>query len=166
MTVNELSTKAYNLLDRRVENEDMAGYLIYSNGTSVAIAYSNPDLIDDVMKVFVTSFLEPKKGVIELKSGTLAANAFNLYEYYDELDEALRNEQWSELEAEVSAAGYDGKKTVDAFKKLVKTELDSEEMREFFAQLEKLSESHKCNFVLSVSVQDDSVPDYIRQYAL
>lgn len=55
---------------------------------------------------------------------------------------------------------------VDAFKKLVKTELDSDEMRDFFVQLEKLSESHKCNFVLSISTANEEIPEFISKYAL
>ena len=42
----DISVKAYQLLDREVESEEMAGYLIYSNGVSVAIAYSTIDVID------------------------------------------------------------------------------------------------------------------------
>lgn len=55
---------------------------------------------------------------------------------------------------------------VDAFKKLVKTDLDSDEMRDFFAQLEKISEKHSCNFVLSIGSDKDDVPAYIAEYAL
>jgi len=55
---------------------------------------------------------------------------------------------------------------VDAFKKLVKTELNSEEMRDFFEQLEKLSASHKCAFVLSVSGASEEIPEYISKYAM
>lgn len=55
---------------------------------------------------------------------------------------------------------------VDAFKKLVKTELDTDEMREFFEQLETLSEAHKCSFVLAISGAAEEIPEYIRKYAL
>lgn len=55
---------------------------------------------------------------------------------------------------------------VDAFKKLVKTELAADEMRDFFAQLEVLSENHNCNFVLSISGTQEDVPEYISKYVL
>ena len=55
---------------------------------------------------------------------------------------------------------------VDAFKKLVKTELDSDEMRNFFAQLEKLSERHQCDFIFSIGVVKEEVPEFIVKYAL
>ena len=55
---------------------------------------------------------------------------------------------------------------VDAFKKLVKTPLADAAMEEFFSNLEKLSEAHKCNFLLSVSVPEEEVPEFIKKYAL
>ena len=54
---------------------------------------------------------------------------------------------------------------VDAFKKLVKTPLDAPEMEKFFENLEMISNAHHCSFVLSISVPEDEVPDYIRKYA-
>ena len=55
---------------------------------------------------------------------------------------------------------------VDAFKKLVKTPLADEAMEAFFKNLEQLSEAHKCNFLLSVSVPEEEVPEFIKKYAL
>ena len=55
---------------------------------------------------------------------------------------------------------------VDAFKKLVRTDLDTDEMRDFFAQLENLSEKHHCNFVLSISSAAEDVPEFIEKYVL
>ena len=48
----------------------------------------------------------------------------------------------------------------------MKTNLDAEEMRQFFEQLEKLSAAHQCNFVISVSSAEGDVPEFIRKYAL
>ena len=53
---------------------------------------------------------------------------------------------------------------VDAFKKLVKTPLHDIEMEKFFENMEALSEAHHCNFVLSISISKDEVPEYIRKY--
>lgn len=54
--------------------------------------------------------------------------------------------------------------SVDAFKKLVKTPLTDIEMEKFFENLEKISNAHHCNFVLSISVPEDEVPEFIRKY--
>ena len=55
--------------------------------------------------------------------------------------------------------------SVDAFKKLVRTPLDDAEMENFFEKLDRLSEAHHCNFVLSISANEDEVPEYVRKYA-
>ena len=51
---------------------------------------------------------------------------------------------------------------VDAFLKLVKTEVENTE--KFFARLDQLSEKHSVQFVLSVSCDDTVAPDHIRKY--
>lgn len=55
--------------------------------------------------------------------------------------------------------------SIDAFKKLVKTELDDDDMHYFFRELAKLSERHGCDFVISIGVAEDKVPEFIRAYA-
>lgn len=55
---------------------------------------------------------------------------------------------------------------VDAFKKLVKTPLSDVEMEQFFESLESLSKVHNCNFVLSISVSEEEVPEYIRKFTV
>ena len=55
---------------------------------------------------------------------------------------------------------------MDAFKKLVRTPLEDEEMKSFFEKLEMLSERSKCNFLISVSAAEDSVPEYISKYVI
>ncbi|MCQ2437730.1 MAG: twitching motility protein PilT [Clostridia bacterium] len=54
---------------------------------------------------------------------------------------------------------------IDAFKKLVVDPLDSPEMKLFFEQLDVLSEQHNCKFILTVSADAESVPEYISKYA-
>ena len=52
---------------------------------------------------------------------------------------------------------------VDACKKLVTTPLS--EMEGFFAELDKLSAEHNCNFVISVSAPDSEVPEFMSKYS-
>ena len=54
--------------------------------------------------------------------------------------------------------------SIDAFKKLIKDDLST--TKEFFKGLEKLSEDHHCNFVISISAPAEEVPDFIRAYAV
>ncbi len=53
---------------------------------------------------------------------------------------------------------------IDAFKKLVRTDLS--ETEEFFKGLEKLTQEHHCKFVISVSAPAEEVPEFIRAYAV
>ena len=55
---------------------------------------------------------------------------------------------------------------MDAFMKLVRTPLDDAEMENFFKTLEKLSETHHCKFLLSVSAPADTVPEFIQKYVI
>ena len=51
---------------------------------------------------------------------------------------------------------------VDAFLKLVKTDIENTE--NFFQRLAELSEKHNVNFVLSVNVDDAVAPEFIKKY--
>ena len=53
---------------------------------------------------------------------------------------------------------------IDAFKKLIKSELDSTEW--FFQRLEKLSEKHNVNFVISISADVEELPEYIKKHVI
>lgn len=51
---------------------------------------------------------------------------------------------------------------VDAFLKLVK--VDAENTEAFFARLDKLSLKHNVEFILSVNVDDDLAPEFMKKY--
>ena len=51
---------------------------------------------------------------------------------------------------------------MDAFLKLVKTEVDKTE--DFFCRLDELSEKHNVQFVLSVTCDDSVAPEFIKKY--
>ncbi len=51
---------------------------------------------------------------------------------------------------------------VDAFMKLVKSPIEN--TAEFFARLDRLSEKHNVQFVLSISVDDALAPDFVKKY--
>ncbi|NLO85292.1 MAG: twitching motility protein PilT [Clostridiales bacterium] len=53
---------------------------------------------------------------------------------------------------------------VDAFKKLIKTELATTEW--LFKRMETISEKHSVDFVLSVSAGVDELPDFIQKYVI
>ena len=53
---------------------------------------------------------------------------------------------------------------IDAFKKLIKNELDTTEW--FFKRLESLSAKHSVDFAVSVSADADELPEFIKKYAI
>ena len=55
---------------------------------------------------------------------------------------------------------------MDAFMKLVRTPLDTPEMEAFFKALEGLATAHHCKFLISMSATEDTVPEFIKQYAI
>ena len=55
--------------------------------------------------------------------------------------------------------------SIDAFLKLVRID-DPSEMVPFIEALEKLSEEHKCGFVISVSLSRDKLPEAVLAYVV
>ena len=53
---------------------------------------------------------------------------------------------------------------IDAFKKLIKAELDTTEW--FFQRLEALSEKSNITFVISISADIDELPEFIKKYVI
>lgn len=53
---------------------------------------------------------------------------------------------------------------IDAFKKLIKNELDSTEW--FFQRLEAISQKHDVNFAISVSADESELPEFIKKYVI
>ena len=53
---------------------------------------------------------------------------------------------------------------IDAFKKLVKCELDSTEW--LFKRLESICEKHSVDFAISVSADVEELPEFIKKYAI
>ena len=53
---------------------------------------------------------------------------------------------------------------IDAFKKLIKCELDTTQW--LFDRLEALSEKHSVDFILSISEDPELLPDFIKKYVI
>ncbi len=88
----ELSKKAYRALSRLDYNTpEYAGYAIYSDGNSIAVAYSNDLALDYVLDLLTEDFLTPTEGKIYIGTGTLTRDSFGLYKHLlaeDEKDRA------------------------------------------------------------------------------
>ena len=53
---------------------------------------------------------------------------------------------------------------IDAFKKLIKNELETTEW--FFQRLETISEKHGVNFAISISADAEELPEFIKKYVI
>jgi len=53
---------------------------------------------------------------------------------------------------------------IDAFKKLIKSDLSETEW--FFKRLEKLSEEHSVTFAISISADTEELPEFIKKYVI
>ena len=53
---------------------------------------------------------------------------------------------------------------IDAFKKLIKNELETTEW--FFQRLEALTEKHGVNFAISISADAEELPEFIKKYVI
>ena len=54
---------------------------------------------------------------------------------------------------------------IDAFLKLVK-KTNLNDMEDFFARLNALSESSRCNFVINISCGEENMPAFVKQYQI
>ena len=98
-----VSKEAYRKLENlERENSDYHGYVIYSNGNSVAIAYDE-DMFDlkmaedDALEYFKSNFLsEP---VLRIKKGVAKEDLFNIVDRQKALDEIKVNEAWQKAES-------------------------------------------------------------------
>lgn len=100
----ELSRQAYRTLERIESEEGDGKFVIYSNGASVAIAYTDRDY--DVAEIAVDYFLENYvngKNELVLEVGYHHSKVVNMEEYFSEKGKAELADQWEQLEKNILA---------------------------------------------------------------
>jgi len=135
-TDRAVSVEAYRRLERMtIDDEDLSEgnprMLVYSDGTSVAIAYDDSE--DEVGTILAIRRFNEKFAdkVLEPGSGTLHTEVFNLDDYYQAIDDKMLDEKWAALENEID--GKLGKDVVSAMKGLYS--LYSDNLISWFANL-------------------------------
>ncbi|MBQ8321483.1 MAG: hypothetical protein IJX92_03865 [Clostridia bacterium] len=115
-TDREISKEAYAILNRsEYDNLGDAGYVIYSDGTSLAIAYTDMlsyIYIEDELLAFADEYFTPE---LILDEGVVIQEKDNLIEIFRAQDEERQNEQW---EAVAERAGESGEAIVAALKNM------------------------------------------------
>lgn len=132
----EISVTAYRLLDRiELSYDDVAAgnprVLIYSDGSSVAVAYEECE--DDVAFLMAVRELHDNISSVypTTASGVLYSGIVNLDKYYQDIDDEMLDGKWAELAEEIG--GELGEKVVSSMKNLYS--LYSDDLIYWFANL-------------------------------
>ena len=120
-TDRELSSIAYKQLERlRSDEKDVVGYLIYSDGKSIAIAYDDDEYeIGGALTCAVDYLLNDiigDKTSLVLKKGMIHKNMFNIIDYQEEIDDKMLDGKWLEFRAYLETVTDNGDDIVDAIK--------------------------------------------------
>ena len=96
-TDRAVTKRALERLDRLEKEEGDLAYLIYSDGASVAIVFDEDER--DVAETAAIEYFEKHYVLSELvlKSGVAYSEYFNIIDYYRELDDEAREEEWAAL---------------------------------------------------------------------
>ena len=87
-----------------IEEEDIAGYMVYSNGSSVAIVWTHFQIAEIAMEYFCENYLNESS--LTLKAGFTDSNFLSDYEYslnkyLEAREEKIMAEKWAALEAAI-----------------------------------------------------------------
>lgn len=118
-TSRPISGVAYRLLERLDVEGDEVSYLIYSDGSSLAIAYDEDRYHINAAVVRAVEYLDEYfdgKSEVAIKKGVLKTVTFDALEYQQELDDEQTELQWAVFEQKANELGGDGAAIVAAVK--------------------------------------------------
>ncbi len=132
----ELSRQAYRILERIEKEGDEASYVIYSNGSSVAIAYDDDYEIAELgIERFISDYVEGRTSLV-LDAGHELKETINVLEYYKEIGEAELEAQWTTLRTQLLSqylAHYEG----DSAKATALVDETMQALRNFYSIYDK-----------------------------
>ena len=117
----DISEKAYSLLERTEgDSEDESGYLIYSDGLSIAIAYQDDKYgigaAESIACKYLISDIVGDKRTLSLGSGIVSSAFVDPIEYQQAIDDANDAVAWETFVKEADKAGGDGEAIAEAVK--------------------------------------------------
>ncbi len=119
-TDREISKTAYRFLERLDhEEEGNVGYLIYSDGSSIAIAFDKDRYqINAAAARAIEDFAKDIEGKTEviIPKGVYASASIDALDYQQQIDDADTAEEWIIFENAVNTLGADGKAITNAVK--------------------------------------------------
>lgn len=122
-TSGDLSKKAYKELDRLERDEvSESGYVIYSDGKSVAIAFDTADYDtraaeQTVLEYFLDNCIS-KDGTIDLPKGVIHSGIVNYVEYQQAKDDVMVAEKWESVRYQLENRLGDKTKAEEVYKAL------------------------------------------------
>ncbi len=115
----EISKTAYRLLEESgaedPKNDVVVRYLVYSDGSSLAVAYTNHEenvAIDAVSEYFLNDIAANSSLVLE--EGIVKQKSFSMNEIHQKRDDDLVKEQWDALEERIVESMSETMSTADA----------------------------------------------------
>ena len=117
-TLADRAYRALDDMDLSQKTDIYSGWVIYSGETSLAIAYDTDVALDLAIEELVKSISAAADGKLIMAAGKAASDNFDLYDKYDELSAAIREEEFAALKAYVDSLGYDGEALVTSVKQL------------------------------------------------
>ena len=118
-TSRPISEVAYRLLERLDVESDEVSYLIYSDGSSIAIAYDVDRYHTLAAAVRAVEYFDEYcdgKEYVAVEKGVLQTLSFDALEYQEELDAAAAELQWQVFENKANELGGDGAAITKAVK--------------------------------------------------
>ena len=123
MAERDISDKAYRLLSRKERSDEETGYIIYSNGKSVIIAYLSDQFESDAsltsgIDYFVNNYMNDSSLVLE--QGVIYETLFNTVEWHEASDRKITDLLWeqrlSQLTVKLDGNSKLAKDIIDAMK--------------------------------------------------
>ena len=99
-TSRKISQSAYRMLEREVSGRTgEIAWLIYSNGSSVGVAYNSALGMEFAIEYINENFMS--NGVLKIPAGVVASDVFDIADYAAEYREAEREKHFQRVEAEL-----------------------------------------------------------------
>ncbi len=133
----EVSKTAYTLLETLEHKDGEVSYLIYSNGSSVALAFENDRYrTNRAAKLGFEKLEELFDGSSEIivPKGIVASYSFDALEYQAELDDKADELKWDYFVSTVNASGADGEAIAGAIKEYY-NQICTDDLIDWFAGL-------------------------------
>ena len=124
-TNRAISSAAYRQLERLKDRsnsgeEEYVGYVIYSNGNSVAVAYDIDEYDYNTAEELALDYLRDEivgdKTLLRLEKGVVTESCFDLLAYMESVEDAEKEQKWKDLRINLASQYPNGLEIADALR--------------------------------------------------